>query len=102
MCFHVEKFSSALANLIRRGFESLERIANADKEGMLYWLGTRAFPVLGKIAELYLSAVDSGELMTNAYSGTMISVDEFNKLQQQGIAVSHPMIQDNDKAQRRR
>jgi hypothetical protein len=89
---HIEKFAPVLANLIRSGFDSLERIAEANKEGLLYRIGTLAYPVLGKIAELYLDAVGSQELMTNAYSGTMIGINEFNKLHQQGIAVSPHIV----------
>jgi hypothetical protein len=89
---HIEKFAPTLAHLIRGGFESLERRAEANKEGFLYRIGTYVYPILGKIAELYLDAVDSQEFMTNAYSGTMIGVNEFNKLYQQGIAVSPHIV----------
>lgn len=89
---HIKGFSPALADLIRGGFESIERIAEPKKEGLLYRLGTYGFPVLGKIAELYLKAVGSEQLMTDAYSDTMISVTEFEKLRQQGIAVSPHVV----------
>lgn len=94
---HVEKFAPGLAKLIRGSFESIERVAEAHKDGMLYRLGTYVFPVLGKVAELYLDAVGSHELMVNAYSGTMISVTEFNKLYQKGIAVSPHVVKDTKK-----
>jgi hypothetical protein len=54
--------------------------------GVLYRIGTYLFPVLGKIAELYLDAVDSEEFMTDAYINTTISVEEFEKLKKQGKA----------------
>jgi hypothetical protein len=92
----IERFAPGLAKLIRRGFESLERIAEANKGGLLYKAGTHLFPLLGKIAELYLEAVNSKELMTNAYSSTTISVSEFNKLHQQGIALAPHVVRDED------
>ena len=91
---HVEKFAPALANLIRRGFDSLERIAEANKEGLLYRVGTNVFRVLGKIAEIYLDAVDSEELKTDAYINTTISVEEFEKLKKQGKAVAPHIVKD--------
>jgi len=93
---HIEGLAPVAANLIRGGFESLERIAEADKGGLLYRIGTYAFPVLGKIAEYYLDVVDSQELMTDAYSDTMIGVDEFNKLHQQGFAISPHIVKEAD------
>jgi hypothetical protein len=98
---HIEKFAPRLSNLIRRGFDSLERIAEANKDGILYWVGTHIFPVLGKIAEFYLDIVDSEELMNNAYSDTMISVDEFNQLHEQGIVTSSHIVKCQDKLQKR-
>ncbi|MFW9906642.1 MAG: hypothetical protein ACFFFH_20205 [Candidatus Thorarchaeota archaeon] len=92
---YVEKFSLALVNLIPRGFDSLERIAESNKEGLLYQIGTYLFPFLGKIAELYLDVVDSEELMNNAYSNTTISVEEFNKLHQQGKAISPHVVKES-------
>jgi hypothetical protein len=89
---HVEKFAPGLAKLIRGGFESIELVAEGRKDGILYRIGTYTFPVLGKIAELYLGAVGSHELMANAYSATMISIAEFNKLHQQGVAVSPHIV----------
>ena len=56
-----------------RGFISDSFI---NKEGLLYRIGIYAYLILGKIAELSLSAVNSEELMNNAYSGTMISVND--------------------------
>jgi hypothetical protein len=84
---HIEGLSPALANMIRGGFESLERRAEANKDGMLYWIGTHSYPILGKIAELYLDAVDSEDLMTDAYSDTIVSAIEFDNLRCQGIAI---------------
>ncbi|MBN1627059.1 MAG: carboxypeptidase regulatory-like domain-containing protein [Deltaproteobacteria bacterium] len=89
---HVEGFAPALAGLIRRCFESIERIAEPDKDGILYRLGTYAFPVLGRIAELYLNAVGAEQLMTDAYSDTMISMAEFERLSKQGFAISPHIV----------
>ena len=84
---HIEGLSPALANMIRGGFESLERKAEVNKDGVLYWIGTHFYPLLGKIAEFYLVAVDSEDLMKNAYSDTLIGISEFNNQNRQGIAV---------------
>ena len=94
---HVEKFSPALANLIRDGFDSLERKAEANKDGVLYWFGTRVFPILGKIGEIYLNVVDSEELMADAYLNTTISLEEFEKLKKQGKALSPHVVKEKYK-----
>jgi hypothetical protein len=94
---HIEKIAPVLAKLIRLCFDSLERRAEANKKGLLYRIGTHAFPVLGKIANFYMYAVGLQELMFNAYEDTMISVNEFNKLHQQGIAISPHVVKDLDK-----
>ena len=83
-------------NMMERGFDSLERIAEANKEGLLYRIGTYVFRVLGKIAEIYLDAVDSEELKTDAYINTTISVEEFEKLKKQGKAVAPHIVKDKD------
>jgi len=92
----VEGFAPRLARLIRRGFETLEKRAEANKGGLLYRIGTHIFPVLGKIAEYYLAAVDSKDLMTNAYSGTTISVSEFNNLHRQGLALAPHIVKKDE------
>jgi Leucine-rich repeat (LRR) protein len=94
---HIEKFAPAMAKIIRSGFDLLENKAEPNKNGLLYKTGAYIFPVLGKIAEFYLDIVGSKELMTNAYSGTTISISEFNKLQKLGIAIAPHVVKDTDK-----
>jgi hypothetical protein len=94
---HIEKFAPSIAKIIRSGFESLECKAEADKEGWLYRIGTYAYPILGKIAEFYLDVAGSRDLMTNAYIDTTIDITEFNKLHQQGIAISPHVVKDPGK-----
>ena len=45
---HIEGLLPALANIIRGGFESLERKAEVNKDGVLYWIGTHLYPILGR------------------------------------------------------
>jgi hypothetical protein len=89
---HVERSAPGLAGLIRKGFDSLERTAETHKDGISYRLGTCLFPILGEVAELYLDVVGCPELMVDAYSGTMIGVDEFNELRRKGIAVAPHVV----------
>jgi len=91
---HIEGLSHALANMIRGVFESLERRAEANKDGMLYWIGTHSYPILGKIAELYLRAFGAEDLMTAAYSDTIISATEFDSQRSQGIAICPHVVKD--------
>jgi hypothetical protein len=93
----VEQFAPFLAKLIRDGFESLESKAESNKDGLLYKAGTYLFPVFGKIAEYYLDAVGSKELMTNAYSGTTISISDYNKFHQQGVAIAPHVVSEEKK-----
>jgi hypothetical protein len=92
---HVESFAPGLANFIRENFDALERKAKQDNDGLLSKTGTYLFPVFGKIAEMYLDAVDSHDLMDNAYSKTTISILEFNSLEKQGTAVSSHVVKEN-------
>ncbi|MGA1826481.1 MAG: PQQ-binding-like beta-propeller repeat protein [bacterium] len=82
------------AKMIRNSLDSLEVMAETNKDGLLYRIGTYAYPVLGKIAELYLEAVGSEELMTNAYSSTIISVAEFDKQNKEGTAISFHIVRE--------
>lgn len=93
---HIEAHAPDFANMIRGGFDSLERKAEANKDGVLYRVGTHLFPSLGKIAEIYLDAVNSEDLMTNAYSDTMISATEFNKQRRKGIAACTHVVKGNN------
>jgi hypothetical protein len=81
----------------RGGFDSLEKKAESNKDGLLYKAGTCLFPVLGKIAEYYLDVVGSEELMMNAYSATTISVPQYNKLHQQGVAIAPHVVKGENK-----
>ena len=94
---HVARFAPGIANYIRETFDALERRANSDHDGLLFKTGTYLFPVFGKIAEIYLYAVDSHELMNNAYMNTTISVKEFNKLAKQGMAASSHVVKYENK-----
>ncbi len=90
---HVEGFAPVLANYIRENFDALERKTKSDQDGFLSKTGTYLFPVLGKVAEIYLYAVDSHELMDNAYIKTTIPVKEFDSLEKQGAAVSLHVVE---------
>lgn len=92
---HVEGFAPGLAVFVRESFDALETKAKSDQDGLLSKTGTYLFPVFGKIAEIYLDAVNSHELMDNAYLKTTISVDEFNRLNTQGGAVSSHVVKEN-------
>ncbi|MBN1186127.1 MAG: right-handed parallel beta-helix repeat-containing protein [Bacteroidales bacterium] len=92
---HVESFAPGLARFIREQFDALERKAKPDQDGFLSKAGTYLFPVFGKIAEMYLYAVDSHELMDNAYKKTTISIREFNNLEKQRTAVSSHLVKEN-------
>ena len=92
---HVEGFAPDLANYFRENFGALERKAKSDRDGLVSKTGTYLFPVFGKIAEMHLDAVDSHELMDNAYRNTTISITEFNNLEKQGTAVSSHIVTEN-------
>jgi hypothetical protein len=85
---HVEGFAPNFASFVRSGFDFLEQKAESNKDGILYSVGTHAFPVLGKIAEFYLDIVGAEKLKVDAYADTTISIKEFKALEQQGKAVA--------------
>jgi parallel beta-helix repeat protein len=88
----IEGFAPGLARIIRGIFDSLENKAESNKNGLLYKTGTYLLPLLGKIAEYYLEIVGSKELMINAYSNTTISISEFDKLHQYGMAIAPHVV----------
>jgi hypothetical protein len=92
---YVRNFAPNLARVVRECFDFLERKADADKEGFLYNLGTKLFPVLGKIAEESLELIGEEHFINEAYSNTTISVEEFNKLKKQGRAVTQKTVKDS-------
>ena len=92
---HVERFAPDLASFIRERFDGLERRAKTNQDGFLSIGGTYIFPLLGRIAEIYLDAFDERELMDNAYLKTTISVMEFNKLHNQGNAISSHIVKED-------
>jgi hypothetical protein len=92
---HIEEFAPDLASFIRKGFDTLEIKARSNENGLLYTMGTYIFPVLGRIAEIYLNIFDSRELMDNAYIDTTISVEEFNKSYKYGTAISSQTVKED-------
>ncbi|MFC1845095.1 hypothetical protein ACFLZ5_09950 [Thermodesulfobacteriota bacterium] len=92
---YVRSFAPDLARIVRECFDFLERKADADKKGFLYNLGTNVFPVLGKIAEESLELIGEEHFINAAYSNTIISVEEFNKLKKQGSAVAPKTVKDS-------
>ena len=85
---NIEGFAPGLADFIRGRFDALEREAKENPDGSLSKIGTKLFPALGKIAEIYLDMVGEEELMEDAYIKTTISVNDFNKLHREGKAIS--------------
>jgi len=85
---YVRSFAPNLAEFIRKCFDSLERRADANKEGFLYRIGTHLFPALGKVAESGLGLASQKEYMDDAYTKTTISVEEFEKLKKRGQAIA--------------
>jgi hypothetical protein len=91
---YVRSFAPSLARIVRECFDFLERKADADKEGFLYNLGTKLFPVLGRIAEESLELIGEEHFINEAYSNKTISVEEFNKLKKQGRALTQKTVKD--------
>ena len=91
---YVRSFAPNLARIVRECFDFLERKADADKEGFLYNLGTKVFPILGKIAEECLELIGEEHFINAAYSNTTISVEEFNKLEKEGQAIAPKVVKE--------
>jgi hypothetical protein len=91
---YVRSFAPDLARIVRECFDFLERIADADKEGFLYNFGTNVFPVLGKIAEGSLELIGKDHFINAAYSNTIISVEEFNRLKKEGRAIAPKVVRE--------
>jgi hypothetical protein len=85
---YVRSFAPNLAEFVREFFDSLEKRADANKDSILYQVGTHIFPVLGKIAEKTLGWIGQEEYINNAYSKTTISVEKFKQLEQAGVAIA--------------
>lgn len=94
---HVEGFAPGLATFIRESFDAVERRAKSNPDGLLSGIGTYIFPLMGKIAEIYLDAVGSPELIGDAYLNTTISVTKFNEFNKQGVAVSSHIVKEESK-----
>ena len=91
---YVRSFAPNLAVMIRKGFDYLEQQADADKEGVLYNIGTYIFPVLGELAEKILMLIGEETFIAAAYSDTTISVEEFKKLEKRGQAITPKVVKD--------
>lgn len=91
---YIRTFAPDLAKFMRECFDSLERRADANKEGFLYQFGTYIFPVLGKIAEGGLELIGHKDYMVDAYSKTTISVEEFKELEKQGLAIAPKTVKE--------
>ncbi len=89
---HIETYAPDIANFIRGTFDALERKADFNKDGLLQKIGTYIFPILGRIAEIYLDIAGSKDLMTNAYIKTTISEEEYNKMNKEGAATSSKVV----------
>jgi hypothetical protein len=90
---YVRSFAPQFAEFVRECFDFFEQKADANKEGLLYRLGTRLFPVLGKIAEESLELLGQESYIDAAYSETTISVAEFRQLERKGLAVAPKMTE---------
>jgi len=91
---YVRSFAPNLAGRVRDFFDFFERKADADKEGLLYNLGTHVFPVLGKFAEGCLRLFGQEDYMNDAYVSTTIGVEEFKKLKSEGRAISPKIVKE--------
>jgi hypothetical protein len=89
---YVRSFAPNLAVMIREGFDYLEQQADADKEGILYNIGTYIFPILGELAEKTLKEIGEEKFIDEAYSDTTISVEEFKKLERRGQAIAFKVV----------
>lgn len=89
---YVRSFAPGLAEFVRECFDYLEKKADSNKEGFLYNLGTRMFPVLGKISGESLSLIGEQKFTDAAYSDTTISIDEYKRLEKKGLAIAPKIV----------
>ena len=93
---YVRSFAPKLAATIREGFDYLEQQADADKEGVLYNIGTYIFPVLGELAAKILMVIGKEKFIAAAYSDTTISVEAFKKFERRGQAIAPKVLKDRE------
>lgn len=96
---YVRSFAPKLAVTIREIFDFLEQQADADKEGVLYNIGTYIFPILGELAEKTLKVIGEEKYIDAAYSDTTISVEEFTKLERRGQAIAPKVLKHREISQ---
>jgi hypothetical protein len=96
---YVRNFVPQFAVTIREGFDFLEQQADANKEGVLYNIGTYIFPILGELAGKILKVIGEEKYIDAAYSDTTISVEEFNKLKRRGQAITPKVVKDREISQ---
>ena len=91
---YVRGFAPDLAEFVRECFDFFERKADANKDGLLYNIGTHVFPVLGRIAEESLELLGEEKFIDEAYSDTTISVENFKDLERKGLAVAPKIVKE--------
>jgi hypothetical protein len=94
---YVRSFAPNLARKVRESFDALEQKADVNKDGFLYKIGTQLFPILGKIAEESLKLVGEEKFIDEAYSDTTISIEEFKKLEKEGLAIAPKVVKDMER-----
>jgi hypothetical protein len=100
---YVRSFAPGLAEFVRKCFDYLEQKADSNKEGFLYNLGTHVFPIFGKIAEISLALIGEQKYIEAAYSDTTISIEEYRRLEKEGLAIAPKVVKemDNEKHEKR-
>jgi len=93
---YIRSLAPDIAVFVRECFDYLEQKADSNREGFLYKIGTWLFPKLGYIAEESLKLLGKEKYIESAYSDTTISIDEFNELKKQGLAIAPKVVRDDE------
>ncbi len=90
----VRSFAPGVAESVRESSDSFEQMSDADKNGLLYKFGTHFFPIFGKVTERSMKLIGKEQFVDSAYKNTIISVEEFNELKNNGLAIAPKIVKD--------